>query len=59
MELIISECPLCSGKEVWTGITELRDGQTYFEMKCADCGSTGFEWNIEWEKLKGNEKIIQ
>lgn len=45
----ISECPVCSGKETWTGKTEEREGQTYFEMKCADCGTVGFEWHAEWE----------
>lgn len=46
---ITSECPVCSGKETWTGKTEEREGKTYFEMRCADCGSVGFEWSKEWE----------
>lgn len=48
MKILESECPVCSGKETWTGITEIRDGQTYFEMRCADCRSIGFEWHKDW-----------
>ena len=45
---IVSECSLCSGKETWTGKTEEREGKTYYEMKCAGCGSVGFEWDKRW-----------
>lgn len=57
MKILESECPVCSGKETWTGVTELRDGQTYFEMHCADCGSTGFEWSKDWAVESIEEKL--
>ncbi len=45
-----SECPACGGKERWTGNLEIRDdGKTWYEMKCTECHSVGFEWSKEWE----------
>lgn len=49
---ITSECPVCSGVEHATGKTELRDGKTYREFTCDDCGLTGFEWKAQWEQHK-------
>ena len=46
---IVSECPVCSEKETWTGKMEVREGKTYFEMRCEGCASVGFEWSAEWE----------
>lgn len=44
-----SECPSCSGVERATGNTDERDGKTYREFRCDDCGLVGFEWKAEWE----------
>ncbi|HCC83428.1 TPA: hypothetical protein DEP96_01105 [Candidatus Uhrbacteria bacterium] len=44
-----SECPVCGGREVMTGKMEMREGQTWYEMKCEECQSVGFEWAKEWE----------
>ncbi len=52
----ISECPLCGGRETWTGTSELREEGTYFEMRCEDCGTAGFEWRREWENGETNVK---
>ena len=57
MQTIESECPLCGGRETWTGVTEIRDDQTYFEMHCEECGSKGFEWSREWEEEKAKESV--
>lgn len=46
----ISECPVCGGRETWTGKTELRDDNVYYEMHCQECGSTGFEWDATWQE---------
>ncbi len=48
-----AECPVCGGNEKATGKLELRGEQTYFELTCEDCGSTGFHWKAEWEGEKG------
>ncbi len=45
-----SECPVCGGKETETGRTEVREGQTWYEMKCEECQSVGWEWAKEWEE---------
>ncbi len=46
----ISECPVCGGKETATGKSEMRESKTWYEMKCEECGSVGWEWAKEWEE---------
>jgi uncharacterized Zn finger protein len=54
MQEIISECPVCSGREVATGKIEMRKedhNRIYLEFRCLDCGSIGMEWSQEIQKL--------
>jgi C4-type Zn-finger protein len=46
-----SECPVCGGKEVTTGKTEMREEELWHEMKCEGCNSVGFEWDASWQPV--------
>ena len=49
-----AECPVCSGPEKSTGWLLEREGENscwYIELKCADCGSRGGTWRLEWMPL--------
>jgi hypothetical protein len=52
----VSECPACSGRETCTGKSEVREGKLWFEMRCEDCGSTGWEWHAGWKAHLGSRR---
>ena len=48
------ECPVCGGPESSTGwLIHREDGGSrwYVDLKCADCGSRGGTWRLEWLPL--------
>lgn len=49
-QIMVSECPVCSGTEFSTGNTrDSDDGRAWLEFTCEDCGLTGYEWKAEYE----------
>lgn len=46
---IVSECPLCGDRELFTGRTKLREGHRYAELRCCGCGSQGLTWRRTFE----------
>lgn len=46
---IYSECPLCGGRELFTGRARERDGRVGAVLRCRDCRGEGFTWSQRFE----------
>ena len=46
---IASDCPLCGGREVFTGRTRHKEGRTYAVLRCSTCRSEGLTWRSAFE----------